>query len=179
MIDMRRHLAMPLVALLAAAGLTACGGSEDHNAADIAFAQGMIPHHQQALEMADLVTAEASVDVRDVATQIKTAQQPEIETLEGWLDEWDAEDDMGGMDHGDDHGQDGMVSESSMASLQKLSGAEFERRWLELMIKHHEGAIDAAVIEVRDGRNGEAVHLANEIVDAQQAEIDTMKGLTP
>jgi len=66
-----------------------------------------------------------------------------------------------------------------MASLQKLSGAEFERRWIELMIKHHEGAIDAAVLEVRDGRNGEAVHLANEIVDAQQAEIDTMKGLAP
>jgi uncharacterized protein (DUF305 family) len=173
---MRRHPAIPLIALLLASGLGACAGSDDHNDADVAFAQGMIPHHEQAVEMADLTTdAAGSAEVREIASQIKEAQQPEIDTMKGWLDDW------GTAKHTDhlDHGQGGMVSDSSMKSLKTLSGSTFDRKWLDLMIEHHEGAITASVREVRDGRNGEAVHLANQIVDTQQAEIDIMKGIKP
>lgn len=189
----RRLGALVLFALLAL--LTACGGGNDstsadnttpaamtgHNDADVMFAQGMIAHHEQAIEMAQMaVTKATSPDVVDLANQIQDAQQPEIDTMTGWLKSWDeSADDMGGMDHSSmgDGGMAGMMTPEDMQALTKASGAEFDQMWLEMMIEHHEGAIDMAKTELADGESTDAKALAQDIIDAQQAEIITMKGL--
>lgn len=147
------------------------------NEADIAFAQQMIPHHEQAIEMAKLVPSRAAdKKVVDLAKQIEHAQDPEIQRLTGWLNDWDAGDGMehGEMGHG---GMAGMMSEADMAKLEKAKGAEFDKMWMQMMIKHHEGAVEMAKAELKDGSHGGAKAMAQEIIDGQQAAIDTMKGL--
>ncbi|MET4430192.1 DUF305 domain-containing protein [Mycolicibacterium sp. 624] len=69
---------------------TPTAGTEAHNAADVTFAQGMIPHHQQAIEMSDMLLGKQDIDPRVVslANEIKAAQGPEIEQLQGWLSQW-------------------------------------------------------------------------------------------
>ena len=65
-------------------------GAGEHNDADVAFAQGMVPHHSQAIEMSDMLLAKQGIDPRvvDLAQQIKAAQGPEIEQMNSWLTEW-------------------------------------------------------------------------------------------
>ncbi|WP_150307782.1 DUF305 domain-containing protein [Planctomonas psychrotolerans] len=183
------------LALAAALALSGCapageptsGGSDSAPAAedvatsfndtDVMFAQMMIPHHSQAIEMSDMILAkdDISTDVTDLATQIADAQGPEIDQLTAWLDEWEAEplDGMGDMHHP----MEGMMSNNQMARLDAATGAEAERLFLENMIIHHEGAIDMAETEVDGGENADAIALANEMITSQQAEIDTMQEL--
>ncbi len=178
-------------ALLAASLLTlaACGNDDEtaggaaHNDADVTFAQEMIPHHQQAIEMSELAETRAtSPEVKNIAADIKGAQDPEIETMTGWLESW-GEDvpggEMSGMDHGDTSADDmaGMMSEEEMAELEAASDTEFDRMFLTMMIEHHEGAIDMAKSEQEDGEYPDAVALAEEIEKAQTAEITTMNEL--
>lgn len=174
-----------LIALLATLPLIlvgACGSSDDsgHDDADVAFVQQMVPHHEQAVEMADMTErAGASADVRALAEQIKAAQAPEIATMQGWLDDWDVSSDHAGHaghDMGDDMG-DGMMSDADMTQLAELSGTAFDREWLTMMIEHHEGAVAMARTELADGDDARAKELARQIVAAQQREIATMKGL--
>ncbi|WP_298458544.1 DUF305 domain-containing protein [uncultured Cellulomonas sp.] len=150
-----------------------------HNDADTEFAQMMIVHHQGAIEMADLaIEKAASEDVRALAERISAAQGPEIDEMTSWLQAWGEEGpqdaDMGGMDHG---GMDmgGMDMESAMTELESLSGAEFDRAFLEMMIEHHRGAIEMAETEVADGANPQATSLAERIIDDQAAEITEME----
>ncbi len=158
------------------------GGDEQagFNDADIAFAQGMLPHHQQALEMADMVDGRTeNPQITDLATRIEAAQGPEIETLTGWLGDWGQEvpaggGDMGGMDHG---GGDGMMSAEDMDALEAASRAEFDRLFLSRMIEHHTGAIEMAQTEISDGRFPEAKRMATDIVDSQTAEMAEMEQL--
>lgn len=180
-----------LVAALATAvlTLTACGNgdntadAEEFNEQDVTFAQQMIPHHEQAVEMADLAeTRAASQEVKDLAADIEAAQGPEIETMTGWLKEWGEDvpgDDMSGTDHGDISSDDmsGMMSEEEMAQLGAASGREFDRMFLTMMVEHHEGAIEMAQTEQADGKNPDATALAEEIETAQTAEIETMNSL--
>ena len=152
---------------------------QTHNAADTMFAQMMIVHHEGAIEMADLaVNRAASEEVRTLAEGISAAQGPEIEQMTSWLEAWGESttpmDDMeghGGMD------MDGMSQEEAMAELEGLSGTEFDRRFLELMIAHHEGAVTMAEDELADGQNPQARELAQKIIDDQQAEIAEMEQL--
>ncbi|MFV0372779.1 DUF305 domain-containing protein [Microbacterium sp.] len=147
----------------------------DFNGADVMFEQMMIPHHQQAVEMADLILAKDGVDDRVVtlAENIKAAQQPEIDQLEAWLNVWGADADaMGGMDHGD-----GMMSDDDMAALEAATGAEASRLFLTQMIVHHEGAIAMARAEVQDGENSGAVDMAQGIADSQTVEVAEMQDL--
>ena len=146
--------------------------------ADVMFAQMMIPHHEQAVEMADLAlqNPDSSPALRDLATQIKNAQQPEIELMNGWLVEWGVpammdEDDAGHMGHG----MDGMMTEEEMDELAKASGPAFDRLWLELMIRHHEGALDMADGVLASSQDPRVIELANAITSSQAAEIATMK----
>lgn len=160
---------------------TGSSTSEDaaFNDADVTFAQGMIPHHQQAIEMAQMASEWAEDPrVLDLASRIEAAQQPEIDTLTGWLDAWGAEDDgMDGMDHGGmDHGG-GMMSEEDMNALMAASGAEFDRLFLEQMIEHHTGAVEMATTEAGEGQHSEALAMANNIRDTQNAEIAEMRQL--
>jgi uncharacterized protein (DUF305 family) len=154
--------------------------SVEFNAADEMFVTMMIPHHEQAVEMAEMILAKDGIDDRVVALaeRIQAAQGPEIDTMTEWLDAWGVEpvdSDMGGME-GMDHG-DGMMSDEDMAALESAEGVEAARLFLEQMIQHHEGAIDMANAEVNNGINPEAVALANKIVDDQTAEIAEMEEL--
>jgi len=186
---------LTLIAIVLTIGLAGCG-SEDgsagsdstssHNSADVAFATDMIPHHAQAIEMADMALTRAEdTDVIDLAGQIKAAQDPEIEAMSGWLEAWGEEvpdlgDDMSGMDHdmsGMDDSMPGMMSEADMQGLANSSGAAFDRMWLTMMIEHHEGAISMAETELSDGESAEAKSLADDIIEGQRAEVTTMQGL--
>ncbi len=141
------------------------------------FATMMIPHHEQAVEMSDMLLAKAGVDerVRELAQQIKDAQQPEIDLMHSWLDEWGVvAPTTGGGDMG--HG-DGMMSDDDMGALEDADGAEASRLFLEQMIVHHEGAIEMAQAEVTAGSDPRAVELARAIIDSQTAEIQTMRDL--
>ena len=161
----------------------------EHNDADIAFAAGMVPHHEQAVEMAETALDQAEdPEVVALAETISAAQEPEIRSMEAMLEAWGAEgDDMGGMDMGDDsdggddgmamEGMPGMMSSDEMDALAEAEGAEFDRLWLEMMVEHHEGAVEMATTEVEDGENPQARALAEEIVEAQEAEIAEMREL--
>lgn len=174
-----------VVILFALVG-AACGNNDDpsidtgsadaeHNDADVAFAQGMIPHHEQAVEMADLAATRASdPKVKALAARIKQAQGPEITTMTGWLEGW-GEAMPGGGAH--DMEMSGEMSEEDMAGLDKASGAAFDRLFLTMMIRHHEGALAMAKTELEDGKFPPAHGLAAQITTSQQAEIDEMKAL--
>ncbi|NUT49545.1 MAG: DUF305 domain-containing protein [Saccharothrix sp.] len=159
-------------------GTTNAAAPDGHNDADIAFAQGMIPHHQGAIEMAALVQGRTSnAEVLDLASRIEKAQDPEITTMTGWLNSWGAQvhtKDMPGMDHGS--GMPGM-SAADMDMLKQAKDARFDKIFLEMMIGHHQGAIDMSNTELEQGSNADAKKLAQQIIDAQQAEITEMQGL--
>jgi uncharacterized protein (DUF305 family) len=155
-----------------------------HNDADITFAQQMIPHHAQAIAMAEMATTHAaSPKVRELAANIKQAQQPEIDQMTGWLQAWGAQvpstatNDMGGMGHGSGGSMPGMMSAEQMNQMNQASGAQFDRMFLQMMIEHHTGAIEMAQTEVNDGENSEAQQLAQKIITDQQNEIIEMQAL--
>ena len=154
-----------------------------HNDADTMFVQMMIVHHEGAIEMAQLAAEKAATpEVQDLGERIAAAQSPEIELMTGWLESWGEEpiaDEMDGME-GMDHGgmdMEGMNQEEVMSELSSLSGTEFDKRFLELMIDHHRGAIEMAETEQADGENPDALELAQKIVDDQTAEIAEMETL--
>ncbi|WP_319457093.1 MULTISPECIES: DUF305 domain-containing protein [unclassified Mycobacterium] len=168
--------------------------AESHNDADVAFAQGMIPHHQQAIEMSDMLLGKQGVDPRVItlANEIKAAQGPEIDQMTSWLSQWGAatttssspSSTMPGMPGHDMSGGDmsgmaghGMMSDQDMAALQEAQGAEASRLFLTQMIQHHEGAITMAKEEIDIGQFPAAVTMARSIVTSQQQEITTMKAM--
>ncbi|MFI7033901.1 DUF305 domain-containing protein [Microbispora rosea] len=152
----------------------------DHNDRDIWFAQMMIPHHRQALEMAKLAEDRAgSSKVKELAKQIEAAQGPEIQTMTGWLESWGVQapgEDAMPMDHMD-HGMPGMMSGEDMKKLEGLKGAAFDKAFLTMMIQHHEGAITMAKEERESGVYEPARQMADSIITSQSAEISTMKKL--
>ena len=186
-------LTVTLVALLSACGSdhsappsAAISGSSGR-AADIAFAQLMIPHHRQAIEMADLApTRASSPQVKALAAQIKAAQDPEIAQMTVWLKSWGAPSAMPGSDSsgmpGDDHSSmdmggvpvSGMMSAQTMDELEAATGQEFDRLWQQYMIGHHRGAIEMANQVLKASQDDAVKKLAQQIITAQQAEIDTM-----
>ncbi len=150
--------------------------------ADEMFVTMMIPHHQQAIEMADILLAKDGADPRvvELAEQIKAAQGPEIDGMLGWLEDWDVDydpDSMGGMDHGSMGGDDGMMSEEDMTLLEDADAAEASRLFLEQMIVHHEGAVDMAQTALDDAQNPDVLDLAQQMIDDQTAEIAAMQEL--
>jgi uncharacterized protein (DUF305 family) len=176
-----------LLALAGCAGTTGSGGMDnmpgmgssaspaaDVNNADMQFTMMMIPHHEQAVEMADMILAKDGIDERVItlAEQIKAAQGPEIELMESWLDDWGTPmGDMDGMDHG------GMMSDTDMQALEDATGAEASRLFLEQMIVHHEGAIEMAQTEIDNGQNADVIALAENIIASQTTEITTMEDI--
>lgn len=195
---------MALVAALATLFvLTACGNDgnqdtangsnsaiaedEEFNQADVDFATEMIQHHAQALSMVDLIDGKTvSAELTALAEQIRMAQGPEIETLVDWLQEWSQPVPETMRDHANAHGDGsmemdsdmpGMMSAEDMETLEAAQGAEFERMWLEMMIEHHEGAVEMATTEKGTGEYVDAIELADTIIAAQDAEIDEMKSM--
>lgn len=178
---MRKFLGLLIAAIL----LTGCS-TGDHNSMDMSmdmpatttgsnfsstdlmFAEMMIPHHQQALVMSEFaLTRSTNPEVLALAKEISAAQEPEIEQMKSWGA-------TGEMHAG--HQMDGMLSDDELAALEAASGVEFDRLFLEGMIKHHQGAIDMAQM-VLSSENAEARTLGENIVATQQAEIERMQEL--
>lgn len=201
----RTTRALSALTLTAALALTAaaCGNDDastgtasevsttEHNDADVEFASNMLQHHAQALAMVDLtIDRPLDPEVLQLAEQIRDAQAPEIETFTDWLSDWDEEvpetvrdhsnaghdmDDMG--DSMNDENMPGMMTSDDMGALEDASDAEFQTMWLEMMIEHHEGAVEMAKAEQGDGQFKPAIDVAGNIVESQTGEIETMKGL--
>lgn len=198
---MYRRFAIPAIALAGTLTLAACGSDDSAspdttaaaveapagtadaitlNAADIEFAQGMIAHHQQAVEMAEIAldpNVGAGPEVIDLATRIQAAQEPEIEQMTAWLT---AAGESVSMDMSEGHdmsSMEGMMSAEDMDTLAASTGAEFDQMWLEMMIVHHEGAISQSETVKANGSNPDVLALADQIITAQQAEITEMRAL--
>ena len=150
--------------------------SGQFNDADVIFAQMMIPHHEQAVDMSDMVLSQRGIspEVTALGEQIKAAQQPEIDMMNEWLEAWGRKD----MGEGEHHtSADGMMTEDQMQELDEASGPDSERLFLEGMIRHHQGAIKMAETEIASGKNPDAITLAKNIAESQQKEVDTMTEL--
>ena len=165
-----KKLILGIVAVLV---LTGCASTPKANsefsAADIKFAEEMIPHHEQAILMADIaLTNSASDEILAVARDIKAAQAPEIEEMGSWKGV-NPSNHMG-------HMMDGMLSDEQIQELRDSEGAAFDRLFLDGMIAHHEGAIKMAQ-KVTGSTNKEVAALAAAIIEAQEKEIAFMKEL--
>jgi len=175
---------------VASATRTASNG-DVFNQADVDFATHMIPHHAQAIQMVTLTdTRQLEPPVQELANRIREAQAPEVETMTDWLTAWGKDIPATPLDHA--HGghdpsemtemdgldeMPGMLSAAEMEALADAPDAEFQDMWLELMKKHHEGAIEMARQEQEAGEFPAAVALADSIISAQQAEIEEIDGL--
>ena len=144
------------------------------NDADVMFAQMMIPHHEQALEMAGLADGRAEdPEVKKLVAAIEQAQDPEIRKMRAWLKGWGRPESAGG--HGSGHGMSGMMSDQDMKDLAAARGKAFDRKFAELMIAHHDGAVAMAKDEQRNGRNATARKLADDVVRTQSAEVAQLR----
>lgn len=194
---MNKHVIVKVLVLPAAALLlAACGSSSGtsgspqsmpmssspasgmgmaHNATDVTFAQAMIPHHRQAVEMAKLAATRASsADLKSLAARIEAAQAPEITMMTGWLGGWGASmpGDMAGMD-----GMPGLMSNADMKALTDATGPAFDKMFLTMMIEHHKGALTMAQTQLAGGADPASKALAQSIIDGQTKEITEMKAL--
>lgn len=161
-----KRLVLMLVGLL----IVGCSSQSNsgYSSQDIMFAEMMIPHHQQAIEMSDLALKNSTnPEVLALAQEIKDAQAPEIEQMKSW-----GASSMAHMGHM----MDGMLSDEEISELAAAKGSDFDRLFLGGMIKHHEGAIEMAEMVI-DSKNAEVAALANAIIEAQRAEIARMKEL--
>jgi len=191
---MSRRNQITAVLMTGALLFTACGGHDmsdmstgstdtnvtdserGFNDADIMFAQMMIPHHEQAIELADMAldpTLMASEQVKALASQIKNAQDPEIDLMAQWLDEWE----QPLMDMSVDHSMtmEGMLSVDELGAIGQMNGEEFDQAWIQSMIAHHKGAIEMADTVKAEGESALVQELADAIIEAQKSEIDTLE----
>ena len=173
-------LALPFALTL----IVSCASDSDNAAkfsnADRMFADMMIPHHEQAIQMSDLaIEISENPDIVALARKIKSAQAPEIEQMKSWEDNGDpshmGHDMMEDLDEAG-NGMMGMLDEGEISELERAQGVEFDRLFLKGMIAHHEGAIDMAEMVV-DSDNEEAAALGKAIIESQRAEIEEMKTL--
>lgn len=167
---MKRLIAFVIgVILLAGCATNSQDASSTYSSQDIMFAEMMIPHHEQAIEMSEIAFKNTTnPDVLALSEQIRGAQEPEIEFMKSWP----GVNSMGHMGHT----MMGMLDDNEMEMLRVSTGADFDRLFLEGMIKHHEGAIDMAEMIV-DSANPEVAKLGDSIIASQSAEIQAMKAL--
>jgi uncharacterized protein (DUF305 family) len=181
---MRIHSMAGMLAAAAAAGglFAGCGNTspvtpppapssapaagQQHNLADVVFLQNMIPHHGRAITMSQMARNQATLpQVKDLAARIETAQSPEIQQMSGLLTAWGTPVPTapGGMGHGQIPGM--------------VNGAGFDRMFLQMMVIHHQDAVDMSQTELAQGTNPDTRHLAQQIISAQQAQISEMQTL--
>ena len=161
--------------------LASCGSSsvDNFNSADVMFAQMMIPHHEQAIEMSEIAldpTVGASELIIDLATRIKAEQDPEIAQMTALLESW-------GKplvpEEGTDHSSmmEGMLTVEELDGLAMMRGLEFDAAWANAMIAHHEGAVAMARDVLESGKNPEINSLATAIIESQLEEIEELKAM--
>ena len=184
---MKKIAAVIAIAAGATLGLSGCGlitfapshmdgmmndSDSQFSATDLMFAQMMIPHHQQAVDMGTLAeTRSHNTEVRALASKIKSAQAPEIVEMKSWLP--NPEKTMS-MNHG--MRMEGMLSDSEMIKLANSNGLAFDKLYLTGMIGHHKGAI-AMVQMIADSKNAQVRAFGERVVADQTAEIITMQQL--
>jgi uncharacterized protein (DUF305 family) len=157
---------------------TVADASAQYNDVDVRFAQTMVPHHQQALEMVETALERTqNTEVLALAGEIQAKHDPQLMTLTGFLEAWGTEPADGGMSGMDHSGMSGMMGEADLETLTHSSGAAFDTMFLEMMIAHHEGAVADAQRAVAEGANTEVKELASEIVSDQSAEIERIRQL--
>lgn len=166
---MKRVFLVLISALLLSGCATSSPSNSEYSSDDIAFAEQMIPHHEQAIEMSEIALLNTTnPDVLQLAQEIKDAQSPEIELMKSWTG-------VKASTHAG-HMMDGMLSQSELSELRQAKGKEFDRLFLQGMIKHHQGAIEMAQ-EVATSKNKDVANLSAVIIAAQKLEIDTMNEL--
>jgi uncharacterized protein (DUF305 family) len=174
-----------LLAVVAAALLAACGRgaasplpadqTPTFNHADVGFLQAMIPHHQQAIDMAKLVTGRTRrPELVKLATSIATSQAAEIRRMQAWLTRWRRPAAGAGTRH-DQTPLPGMLAEGQLEWLQTLTGSQFDLGFLTMMGTHHRGAVELAEAELRSGASMEVKAFAAQLAAAQQRELRQMQ----
>ncbi|WP_158892311.1 DUF305 domain-containing protein [Amycolatopsis anabasis] len=187
----RFHRRLAFAVVVSALALTGCSGGPDpapsaappapeqFNEADVHFANKMIPHLQQSLDMAALADTRAGNErLKALARRIQDVHEPEIARLSGLLESWGqpAPEDPG-LHAAEQAGLSGMLTGPDMAGLQAASGAAFDQSFADLMIRHHEGALNLAGQASSAGVNPQSRALAEQISQAQRAEIDELRAL--
>ena len=177
------------IGVLVALATAACGGSAPpaaapaptaaapvFNQADVEFVAHMSQHHAQALLMTELAATRAkSPAVKKLARQITQLRAPEVDRFGAWLAEWgEAGAEMPPHGIGGEHNGPGMLKEGEVSALESLSGPRFDRRFVDLMVRHHRGGSGLTKAEVAKGRNQDAVRLAREIRTSAAAAVDEM-----
>jgi uncharacterized protein (DUF305 family) len=179
--SLRRTAVAAVVAVACALLVTGCTDDsvDTHGDADVSFAQEMVPHHEQAKRMVDMTEGRTlSPDFEDLTQHIEDAQEPEIATMTGWLEDWGEDVPTGFGQSGMMSGSTGMAGMMSDDDLDELDGADrstFESMWLRMMIAHHEGAVEMAKAEIATGTYRPALDLATSIVESQTREIAEMR----
>ncbi len=184
MFTITQALARRFAPLALALLLTACAGEggastpaqpNNVNDTDVIFVQLMIPHHQQAVEMAkEADTRAADPRIKEIAEKVRTLQTSEIKLMSGWLRAWGKPTLPGGISHSK-HAMPGMMSPQDLEKLRQAKGAAFDRLFLQMMIEHHEGAITMAKEEQAKGKNPEVKALAKWLGVNQTTEVGQMK----
>jgi uncharacterized protein (DUF305 family) len=150
--------------------------STGFNDADVLFAQSMIPHHEQAIEMADLAldpASGASAAVRELAARVKAAQDPENAALRAWLKARGKSETMDMAGH-DMAAMDGMLTAAEMKALDDATGPAFDRAFYEQLIRHHEGAVAMAQVVRDEGVDPQIAAIADSVIAGQSAELAEM-----
>ena len=143
------------------------------DAEDVMFAQMMIVHHEQAIEMSELaMNNTTNPEILALAESISRAQVAEVATMKSWLVA------AGAMsDHMHDMTMPGLADEATMADLRTLTGSAFDSLFLMTMIQHHEGAIVMADEVLASTANDDVTALANDVKSTQTLEIEAMYAL--
>ena len=143
------------------------------NEADMGFAAMMIPHHQQAIELSQVLAATPGIGdaSTSLAAAIERDQTAEVTQMQAWIDAWHQ---VGILDHDHSGTMSGMATPEQIAQLRTMSGAAAEKRFLELMIFHHEGALEMARTAMAAGHNSFIRALAKHVAAEQQREIEAM-----
>lgn len=137
---------------------------------EIMFAQSMIPHHEQALQLAQLALKNSTnKEVIALSKSIISSQGKEITQIKYWLKATNSPLSMG-----HDMGMAGMLSQRQITQLGKLKGPKFDKSFLQSMVAHHQGALEMVIL-LKNTKNAEAKKLASDVVKAQSAEISSMK----
>lgn len=168
---MKRVLLVAIGALLLSGCASSTQSNSEFSPSDINFAEKMIPHHEQAIEMSDIAFKNTTNPaVLQLAKEIKDAQAPEIDLMKSWSGVKEST-------HAG-HMMDGMLSEDELNALRGASDAEFDQLFLKSMIKHHQGAIEMAM-DVKDSKSKVVADLSAAIIKQQEIEIAAMNELLP
>ncbi|MHB1328102.1 MAG: DUF305 domain-containing protein [Gemmatimonadales bacterium] len=185
--DIRRPAGVLTAIVFAVLAALPASAQIRHTAADADFMRGMMAHHGQAVVMSRLVPDRSQfTPVRMLAERIDVSQKDEIALMRQWLlDRGEPVPDTGAAGH-HHHGPNssvpmaGMLTQAELDRLATLHGTEFDRLFLELMIRHHEGAITmvkALFGTPASGQETEIFRLAADIEADQRAEIRRMQNL--